>query len=169
MVEKEINPKFNNLYKEMFNEISNQLGLKSSIEKFKKIQFSYLTNLDKFFHKKCTNEFEWVKKNSIIKEGKMEPAKGIDNKEYEKKTTELNECIKRNDKGLTEVVANFEKEFRDFNEKITQDVTVCAKMKQDDEMKKCIREKLLAGSKNLMEVFGKYEKQFETLNDNIKL
>ena len=168
MVDSKDNAKFNTLYKQMFEEVSEELGLKKAVAKFKQIQFSYLTNLDKFFHKKCASEFEWVEKNSTFKDGKMEPLGSIDKKEYELKTNQLNQCIQKNDKGLTNAVVDFEKEFNDFNDKISKDVAECYKRKEDNEIKQCIRDKLVKGSKELLGVFGKYEITFKKLNDNIK-
>ena len=42
-------------------------------------------------------------------------------------------------------------------------------VKEDNEIKQCIRDKLVKGSKELLGVFGKYEITFKKLNDNIKL
>ena len=81
----------------------------------------------------------------------------------------MNQCIQKNDKGLTNAVVDFEKEFNDFNDKISKDVAECYNKKGDNEIKQCIRDKLVKGSKELLGVFGKYEITFKKLNDNIKL
>ena len=72
--------KFDSLYQEVFNEISNEFEFKESVNKFRKTQFSYLSNLDKFFHKKCPKEFEWIEKNSTFVNGQMKPKENVDNK-----------------------------------------------------------------------------------------
>lgn len=160
---------FNALYKEVFNEVSNETGLKAAAEKFKGTQKNYLENLDKYFHSKCTKEFSWIEKNSTFKEGKVEPKEGISKEEFELKSNELHKCISKNDKGLTSAVVDFENEFNDFNGNITNALTECAKKKDDNDIKACIRDKLIVGSNNLMKVFAKHEKVFQEVNQNIKL
>ena len=160
---------FNSLYQEVFNEVSSELGFKESVNKFKNTQFNYLSNLDKFFHKKCPKEFEWIEKNSTFVNGQMKPKDNVDNKEFEIKTNELNDCITKNDKGLTSPVADFEKEFMDFNDNINKAIAECVKLKNDNEKKECIKNKLIKNSDNLIGMFNKYEIIFDNLNKAIKL
>lgn len=161
--------KFDSLYQEVFNEISNEFEFKESVNKFRKTQFSYLSNLDKFFHKKCPKEFEWIEKNSTFVNGQMKPKENVDNKEFDIKVNELNDCIMKNDKGLTSSVADFEKEFMDFNENINKEMKECFKLKNDNDIKVCIKDKLMKNSNNLIGMFNKYETIFDNLNKAIKL
>ena len=56
--------KVNTLYKDIFDEVSVQLGLKEAMKQFHAIQSTYIDNLDKFFHNKCAKEYEWIENNT---------------------------------------------------------------------------------------------------------
>jgi hypothetical protein len=99
----------------------------------------------------------------------MKPKENVDNKEFDIKVNELNDCIMKNDKGLTSSVADFEKEFMDFNENINKEMKECFKLKNDNDIKVCIKDKLIKNSNNLIGMFNKYETIFDNLNKAIKL
>jgi hypothetical protein len=99
----------------------------------------------------------------------MKPKENVDNKEFDLKVNELNDCIMKNDKGLTSSVADFEKEFMDFNENINKEMKDCFKLKNDNDIKVCIKDKLIKNSNNLIGMFNKYETIFDNLNKAIKL
>ena len=161
--------KFNSLYKDVFTEVSNELKLKEHTERFKKKQIGYLEKLDLFFHRKCSNEFEWIEKNSFIINGEMKSKEGIDKNDFEIKRNELNECIMKHDTGLTTPVVNFEKEFEVFNGEVSKELSECFKLGSESERKGCVKDKVMSSTKRLLDIFNKYEKLFDEMNSNIKL
>lgn len=160
---------FNALYKQVFNEISLETGLKEATEKFKGQQRNYLEKLDKYFHLKCKNEFSWIESNSVFKDGKVEPKSGISEEEFELKSNELHQCLMTHDKGLTSPLRDFENEFNCFNGNINKTINECKTKKEDNEIKACIKDKLLIGSNELMKVFEKHQIIFTKINDNIDI
>ena len=161
--------KFNSLYKDIFTEVSNELKLKEHTERFKKKQITYLEKLDLFFHKKCSSEFEWIDKNTILTNGEMKPKSGISSHEFETKTKALNDCIKQHDTGLTTPIVNFETDFNTFNNEVSKGISECFKLLNETQRKECIKNTVTHSTTKLFEIYNKYEKIFEEMNNNITL
>ena len=161
--------KFNSLYKDIFTEVSNELKLKEHTERFKKKQITYLEKLDLFFHKKCSSEFEWIDKNTILTNGEMKPKSGISSHEFETKTKALNDCIKQHDTGLTTPIVNFETDFNTFNTEVSKGISECFKLLNETQRKECIKNTVTHSTTKLFEIYNKYEKIFEEMNNNITL
>ena len=161
--------KFNSLYKDIFTEVSNELKLKEHTERFKKKQITYLEKLDLFFHKKCSSEFEWIDKNTILTNGEMKPKSGISSHEFETKTKALNDCIKQHDTGLTTPIVNFETDFNTFNTEVSKGISECFKLLNETQRKECLKNTVTHSTTKLFEIYNKYKKIFEEMNNNITL
>lgn len=160
--------KVNTLYKDIFDEVSVQLGLKEAMKQFHAIQSTYIDNLDKFFHNKCAKEYEWIENNSVSKTLHL-PKDNIDEKTYKKHKEELKECIDNNDKGYIDSLEQFKKDYKAFTKDINHQINECCQLKEEKEIKECIRDKYTKGATNLIGLFNKYEKQYNELNKKILL
>ena len=165
----EENEKYHSMYKNIFKDISEKFGLRKASENFKKIQLRYLKSLDNFFHSKCSKEFQWIESHSVMKDDQLQKDDSTSEREFEKKTNELNRCIKKHDKGYTDVIVDFEKEFNDFNTEIAKNVSKCYELKTEAEVKECIKDKLMVGTPKLISIFDKYSQIFAENENQLKL
>ena len=165
---KSLSPKIDNLYQDIFDEVSVQLGLKEAMNNFHTIQSNYIGNLEKYFHQKCKKEFEWIENNSISKT-LHHPKDSVNEEEFKRKKEELSQCITNNDHGYIDALEDFKGEYKKFNKEINKHVQECCLLKDDKKVKDCIREKYAQGATNLIGLFNKYEKKYNELNNKILL
>ena len=143
---------FNSLYKEMFDEVAKKFKYHYTVEMFKNVQVDYAKKVELFFRKKCDKEYKWIEENSVSK-GLFMPKDNVD----------------KNDNGFNKPLNDFANEYKEFKCKLNNDLEECAQMKNDNDIRQCIKDKLIKHSDTFLNMFSKYKAQMIDISPSLKL
>ena len=159
---------FNSLYKEMFDEVAKKFKYHYAVEMFKNVQVDYAKNVELFFRKKCDKEYKWIEENSVSK-GLFMPKDNVDKNEYNERLHQLEMCVNKNDNGFNKPLNDFANEYKEFKYKLNNELEECAKMKNDNDIRQCIKDKLIKHSDTFLNIFSKYKAQMIDISPSLKL